>query len=145
MQLPKLGFLKVFSLLGSPELILFVGLTIQLTGCAQDANGDRLPVSGSVTVAGKPLDVNSTIFFEPVDGNAGVGSSGSVVNGDFTIPAEGGPTPGQTYKVRVVTAPGIPKDGTPPDKIKLSKRYEKTVEIPSKDGGTAPELTIDFD
>lgn len=127
------------------RLILFLGLTLQLVGCAKETDGDRLPISGSVTQGGKPLDVNATIYFEPVNGKEGVGSSGAVANGEFSIPAEGGPTPGLTYKVRVITAPGIPKDGTPRDKVKLSKRYEKTVEIPARDGSGAAEIQIDFD
>ncbi|MES2792007.1 MAG: hypothetical protein V4719_20500 [Planctomycetota bacterium] len=126
-------------------LVAFVITTCSLAGCGGASHGDRMPITGSVTKAGQPLDEKATIYFEPADGKAGVGASGSVMNGDFSIPAEGGPTPGLSYKVSVITAPGIPADGTPKDKIKLPRRFEKKIEIPVREAGVAQDLQIDFE
>jgi hypothetical protein len=126
------------------HLLVFACLfTVAGCGSAPD-HGDRVPLSGTVTVKGQPLDVAATIFFDPLPGADGVGSAGEVSGGKFAIPAETGPTPGKTYNVKVVTAPGIPAEGTPPAEIKRSQTFEKKVDVPPNGDGTA-ELKIDFE
>lgn len=110
------------------------------------SHGDRLPIVGTVTKGGEPIEDKATIYFEPVDGADGVGSSGQVDSGTFSIPLESGPTPGKEYKVRLITSPGIPPDGTPRDEIKQPQRFDTRVEIPERQGGAAPQqVDVDFE
>jgi hypothetical protein len=111
-------------------------------GAATD-HGDRAPVAGTVTVKGKPLDVAATLYFDPPKGQDGIGAAAEVADGKFTIPADMGPTPGKQYKVKLITAPGIPAPGTPPAQIRRSEQYVTTVDVPAR-GDKPAELTIDF-
>ena len=114
--------------------VLLATLTVA-AGCGGVSHGDRVALEGTVTLKGEPLDVNATIYFNPPAGQAGIGSSAEVSGGKFSIPEESGPSPGQTLDVIVITAPGIPADGTPKDQIKLPATYKSTVTIPSRDEG----------
>ncbi|MGD9856802.1 MAG: hypothetical protein AB7U20_17785 [Planctomycetaceae bacterium] len=120
-----------------------VAALLSLAGCSDDSYGDRIPLVGTVTKGGQPLDVNATIYFEPVKGVDGLGSSGEVSGSKFSIPVESGPTPGKSYKVTVITVPGIPAEGTPRDQMRLSERFETTLEIPAREEENQ-ELIIDF-
>lgn len=114
-------------------------------GCGGSAShGDRAALTGSVTVKGQPLDVKATIYFDPLPGQGGIGSAGEVTDGKFTIPPESGPTPGKRYKVTVITAPGIPAEGTPREKIRQPERLENEVDLPARTNDEVAELTIDF-
>jgi hypothetical protein len=135
---------RPFSTLWIP-MLLAATANLPLLGCGKVSHGDRLPIAGAVTKGGELLQDNATIYFEPIDGQAGVGSSGGVAHGKFSIPVESGPTPGLTYKVRVITAPGIPADGTPKNQMRLPQRYETTVEIPAAEGKAPQELQIEFE
>ena len=126
------------------SMALCAATVLLAVGCGKTDHGDRLPISGTVSVVGQPLDVKATIYFDPIQGETGVGSSGEVSEGRFAIPAETGPTPGLTYKVTLITSPGIPAEGTPNDQIKQSERYEQQVEVPARDAEDA-ELAIDFE
>ncbi|MBX3437346.1 MAG: hypothetical protein KF861_07655 [Planctomycetaceae bacterium] len=126
-------------------LLVVAALPLSLMGCRDSSSyGNRVPLSGTVTKGGQPLDIKATIYFDPLPGATGVGSSGEVSQSKFSIPVESGPTPGVSYKVTVLTAPGIPADGTPRDQIRLPERLEKTVEIPATPEKGA-ELIIDFE
>lgn len=127
-----------------PLALLIVAVLLPLTGCGEVSHGNRVPLVGTVTTGGKPLDVNATISFDPVSGQDGVGTQAEVSQGKFSIPEESGPTPGRTFNVTLITAPGIPPDGTPLDQIKRPERFEKTVKIPTREEGI-PELKIDFE
>ncbi len=116
---------------------------LTLTGCGGPSHGDRIPLNGTVTLQGVPLDVNATIYFNPPAGQSGIGSSGQVSGGRFSIPEESGATPGQTLEVIVITAPGIPPDGTPRDQMKIATTYKSTVTIPSRGDGDQ-ELKIEL-
>ncbi len=71
-------------------------LSVGALGCGAGTNG-RFPVSGNVTLAGKPLK-SGTIEFEATDGSH---RSGSVVTeGKYSIPAPQGLRPA-TYIVKV--------------------------------------------
>lgn len=132
------GCLKLF-------LIAIIAATFPLAGCGKVSHGDRVPLEGTVTKGGEPLEDKATIYFDPTSGQDGVGASAGVDGGKFSIPAEGGPTPGRTYKVTVMTAPGIPPDGTPKDEIRIAQRFETTVEIPERDGKQPLQLDIEFE
>ena len=64
-------------------------------GCS---GSSRQPISGTVTLDGKPLKYG-TINFRP-DGHAASGSGGIVLEGNFEIPGDKGLPPGN-YKVNV--------------------------------------------
>ena len=114
-------------------------------GCGSEvSHGDRVPLSGTVTIKGQPLDVPATIYFDPLSGQTGVGSSCGVSGGKFTASEETGPTPGLKYKVTLITAPGIPPEGTPREQMKIAETYEESVEVPARDAESV-ELNIDFD
>ncbi|MBN2292073.1 MAG: carboxypeptidase regulatory-like domain-containing protein [Pirellulales bacterium] len=65
-------------------------LVTALTGCG---GSDRGPVSGTVTVDGRPLEYG-VISFRPAQGNPAPGSGGVVTDGNFQIPAIKGLRPG---------------------------------------------------
>jgi hypothetical protein len=77
-------------------LFLFVLVVLaiaELAGCSR--NGGRLPLSGIVTLDGRPL-ADAAISFQPAIGNAGPSSGASVdTNGNFSIPADSGLLPGK--------------------------------------------------
>jgi hypothetical protein len=124
-------------------LVGSLGLLISLSGCGEKSQGDRVPLSGSVTVDGKPLDVKATLAFDPEPGQTGTGSMCEVQESKYTADVTNGPTPGQKYNVTLLTSPGIPKEGTPPDQIKQPLRYTTKVEVP-KLGLEEAALNIDF-
>jgi hypothetical protein len=125
---------------------LALGALLLATGCSDVDHGDRAPLTGTVTVQGQPLDVKATIYFDPMPGQEGVGSSAEVASGKFTMSAETGPTPGQKYNVTVTTVPGIPAENTPRDQIKVPQTYKKVVEVPKPGEDEQPvDLKIDFD
>lgn len=149
----SLSFAAALSATAGPRAgrrLVFVGLwslavLVLGAGCGGNvSHGDRVPLTGSVTVKGQPLDVKATIYFDPLPGEGGIGSAGEVAGGKFEIPAESGPTPGKQYKVTVITAPGIPAEGTPREQIRQPERLEKKVELPARTDGAVGELVIDF-
>ena len=60
-------------------------------GCGDSYAPPRAAVSGKITLDGKPLS-QGTISFVPLA--EGVAASGEITNGQFSIPAEKGPSPG---------------------------------------------------
>jgi hypothetical protein len=122
--------------------LLFCLVVAAGCGGAPD-HGDRVPLSGTVTVKGQPLDVPATIYFDVPKGQDGIGAAAEISGGRFTLPEDMGPSPGKQYVVKVITAPGIPAPDTPPAEIKQSQQFETTVEVPSRDASAA-ELKIDF-
>lgn len=116
---------------------------LTLTGCGEKSHGDRVPLSGAVTVGGKPLDVKATLAFDPEAGQTGTGSMCEVKESKYTADAATGPTPGMKYKVTLVTVPGIPAEGTPRDQMKVAQRYVTNVEVPKR-GAEDVVLNIDF-
>jgi len=126
--------------------MLFVAVSLVLTfaGCGEPSHGDRVPLSGTVKTGGELLQENATIYFDPM-GETGIGSSGEVSGGRFAIPEESGLTPGRKYQVTVITAPGIPAEGTPRDQIKIAQRFETTLEVPPREVEESPELEIVFE
>ena len=119
-----------------------VGLLLLAVGCGDSDHGDRIPISGTVTVQGEPLDVNATIYFNPQQQES-IGSSAEVADSKFEVSAETGPTPGQKYDVTLTTTPGIPAEGTSLEDAKLPQTYKTVVDVPQR-GDEPVVLEIDF-
>jgi hypothetical protein len=92
-----IGRQRAYSLL-SPAV---VGLV--LIGCSSDVGDDkpREPVSGTVLMDGQPLP-KGVILFAPASGagEASASATGTIENGEFSIPRTQGPVPGK-YKVLI--------------------------------------------
>src|SRR5262245_51308581 len=73
------------------------GCAVALT--ASGCGGGKIPVSGSVFFAGKPIE-EGTILFEPVDGK-GPTTGGFVTEGNYELGGEAGALPGEKI-VRIV-------------------------------------------
>jgi hypothetical protein len=86
-------------------------LVVMLAGCAEESGPPRLPVSGKVTLDGKPLP-SGTITFLP----AGKGAAASVpiTDGSFIVGRSEGPGPG-THKVEIVSVQETGKRIKSPD------------------------------
>ncbi len=127
-----------------PLAAVVIAVVLPITGCGGTSAGDRVPLAGTVTLSGQPLMERATIYFDPVAGQGGNGSSGEIKEGRFEISGETGPTPGKKYNVKVITAPGIPADDMPRDQIKVATTYETTIEIPPRGEGD-DEIVISLD
>ena len=94
----------------APRWLVALGLLMAtggILGCEQGDPLGRLPVRGTVTLDGEPLD-EGVIQFLPTTAN-GSRTGGLVAAGRFDIPAQNGLLPG-TYKVTLNSAD---KDGEP--------------------------------
>ena len=108
----------------------FATLAFFLTGC--DSGPKLYPVSGTVQYKGENVKFG-TINFRAADGSTG---AAQVVDGKYTIPAEGGLTPGE-YKVAInYPDPKIPPpSGTEapgeaiPQREMLPKKYNDETEL----------------
>ena len=69
-----------------------------ITGCGES---DRCPISGTVTLNGRPVAVGS-ISFRPAKGTTGNTAGAAIVEGRYTVAAERGLSPGE-YTVQVET------------------------------------------
>jgi hypothetical protein len=124
--------------------VLAIGMALMVAGCGEVDHGNRISLSGTVTIKQQAPDVKGTIFFDPTGGE-GTGTSAEVSpEGQFEVSDETGPTPGQKYNVTFTTAPGIPADNTPRDQIKISQTYRTVVDVPAR-GDDDVELKIDFE
>jgi hypothetical protein len=110
--------------------------TVIITGCGQ--SDPRLPVSGSVQLAGQPL-TSGTIEFEPI--GAGRQAGGAITNGSFSLPASRGLPPGD-YRVRITAAGGVPDAPVegPPGPESMAKPPANAEKVPAK-FNTKSELT----
>jgi hypothetical protein len=81
-----------------------LGLALVVTGCSDPFAG-RKTVSGKIMIAGQPLnDPDSTIYFEPLEGQTTTGGC-KVVNGEYKMEKMDGLLPGK-YLVRITSAMG---------------------------------------
>jgi len=114
-------------LLGTSALGLIVVFTA--TGCGGGPN--LIPVSGEVTVNGKPLEKGSLAFRPETGQIKGGDPGGTIENGKYTIFTNGKPgAPAGKYKVGIVAHQEI--DSTKPTAVKplLDPQYndpEKSV------------------
>ncbi|MDA1163673.1 MAG: hypothetical protein O3B13_11280 [Planctomycetota bacterium] len=78
-------------------ILIFVALTT--AGCGSSDGLPRVAVSGSVTLNGKAAP-HGVIRFMPAAGTEGPVASTMIANGQYDIPRDQGPVPGN-YEVRV--------------------------------------------
>jgi hypothetical protein len=120
---------------------------IALAGCGDENPLGRLPVTGTVSLDGKPLERGS-VSFEPLGG--GTSSGSTIAAGEFAIREEKGLPPGR-YRVRVYSASAetapedqLPGESGPPHKDLIPKTWnansEQQVEV--TEGG---ENAFNFD
>lgn len=88
-----------------PRLFLILTLAVSTAGCGADDGLGRLPISGTITLDGKPLQ-HGLIQFQPTSDRQPVAAGGFVADGKYAIARESGPVPG-TYRV-TITAAGEP-------------------------------------
>lgn len=107
------------------------------SSCSKPSGPRRVSVSGSVRLAGKPLPPAS-ISFQPDQGHSGPAANGEIVNGQYRLTTEDGPTAGP-HRVVISLAPpkGVPSPNDPPRPKRA--RWEFSMTIP--DAG----FTKDFD
>lgn len=70
-----------------------------MLGCGGGNSLERASVKGSVTFDGKPVE-KGLIAFLPSGETKGPSSGAEIINGEYEIPKDTGPTPG-TYSVEV--------------------------------------------
>jgi hypothetical protein len=91
-------------------------------GCGRD--GGLLPLAGTVSWQGRPLDKGSIVFV-PTAGHRGPKLGAKIVGGDYKIDAERGATPG-VYRVEVRSDSGeyphSPTDARPGPRVTASSR-----------------------
>lgn len=118
-------------------------LCLAITGCGDSDELQRTEVTGKVTFDGEPVN-EGTMTLIPAAGNQGSGSGTAIVDGEYTIEREKGPTPG-TYQVQIVgrrkTGKEIPA-GPPAPPGSMVPEIESY--IPAK-YNTATTLTINID
>ena len=78
---------------GKPVLMLALVLVPVLAGCGGSDGPERVPVSGEVTLDGRPL-ASGVIRFIPSGDNEGPAAMGIVNNGAYELPKSEGPVPG---------------------------------------------------
>jgi hypothetical protein len=76
---------------------------VLLAGCGRRSKLRRLPLSGSVTFAGQPID-EGLIEFIPVDSTPGPSFGGLVKAGRYDVPAAQGGHEGGTYRVQITAS-----------------------------------------
>jgi len=100
---------------------------VLLAGCGRRSKLRRLPVSGSVTFAGQPVD-DGLIEFIPVDSTPGPSFGGAVKAGRYDVPAAQGGHEGGTYRVQITASRASGKTFTVDARV-LSRDGEK-MEVP---------------
>jgi hypothetical protein len=83
------------SILMIGNLVLALG-SVLLCGCSEPGP-KRYAISGEVTLDGSPVN-QATIVFTPKD--AGLAAAASIFDGQFSLPADAGPTQGE-FGVRI--------------------------------------------
>jgi len=87
-------------------------MAVGLAGCGAENPRERLPVSGTVTLDGAPLDQGS-IQFAPLVREDSVGSGAMIKDGKYEIPELKGLPVGK-YRVRINSA-RVDESAPPPD------------------------------
>jgi hypothetical protein len=115
---------------------LFLGFVVSagLAGCGSGDDLPRKAVSGTVTLGGQPL-AEGRIQFAPVSPDAKVDAGGEIKNGQFSIPRDQGPTPGD-YRVMITSA--VPRKAGP-DNAPGAEPSTRGPKMPDSTG-PAPEL-----
>ena len=99
-----------------------IACCVGMFGCGSQNPHSRLPVSGTVSFDGAPLD-QGLISFEPQPGaKAVVNATATIAGGKYELPAEAGLTPG-SYTVAISSRPPAPP--LPSDPVKAMEEASK--------------------
>lgn len=111
-------------------VICCIGVALAV-GCQKVDTGGRLPVSGTVTFQGSPLDHGTIEFSSSGDGPT-VFTGGMIENGSYSVPAEKGLPPGK-YLVKISSVvggaapveemPGMLEEGAAPPEERIPAEY----------------------
>ncbi len=82
-------------------------LVSSIAGCGSGGLG--VAVSGKVSLDGQPIQ-DGTIQFVPIEGTQGPTAGGTIKEGAYSIPRDGGPVPGK-YRVEISSFADV-KDAT---------------------------------
>jgi len=128
----------LLSRIGSLWTPILAAILTSVIGCGPAS--DRLPISGAITLDGKPLDSGSIQFTSKGRGKL-MASGAMIVNGEFSIPREKGLPPG-TYFVEISSpdtqaplaayqaGPGQPRlPPTAPERIPAEYNANRTIEV----------------
>jgi hypothetical protein len=116
-----------------------------IIGCSNNNPQGRVPVRGEVTFDGKPLE-QGDILFSSIEGTTPMVATGSPIrNGKFSLSAEKGLIPDQTYSVQfrsVEEIPGTNKETNNPlqnrgDRVKARSILPRRYGVESKETITA--------
>ena len=88
-----------------PRLALSLAAVVLLIGCG--ANSGRVPLSGSASYRGEPIEKGSLELF-PADGTTAPATGSVIRDGQWEIAAKQGPLAGGSYLVRIT---GVKKTG----------------------------------
>ena len=128
-------------------------LSVGLVGCGKTYEGDeRFPVSGKVSVDGKPLEMG-VIAFMPKGGADGPGrvAGAPIRDGIYSVPEENGPT-AATYQIQIhwnkrtgkkIPNPMDPEELTDQLTEGLPERYHRDSELTAE--VSADKTQFDFD
>ena len=108
-----------------------------VAGCGPANPRDRLPVSGTVTLDGAPLDQGS-IQFRPYEREDGVGSGAMIKNGKYEIPVLKGLPVGK-YRVRINSA-RADESALPPESGGFMAGRPTVERIPAKYNRNSEEI-----
>jgi hypothetical protein len=102
-------------------------------GCGRDLN-DRQGLTGTVTLAGQPLE-DGSIQFLPIEPGSPWRAGAMIVDGNYRVPPDQGLPPG-TYRV-LISAPVDPEvtDLTPEQLFEKRKKEEGEKDAGKKDSG----------
>jgi hypothetical protein len=108
------------------------GGLVTVAGCGPSDPFNRQPVTGTVTLKGKPVAYGQ-IFFEPLD-NQGVGTNAEVKDGKFELAKKEGLSPGKyrwmlSVLDRIPTEPGGADTGPAPKNLVPAKDNGKDFEV----------------
>jgi hypothetical protein len=105
----------------------------EVTGFGNNNPQGRVPILGEVTFDGKPLE-KGEILFESVAGTTPMVATGSPIkNGLFSLPAEHGLIPDQTYSVQFRSIELIPDTQEESDRQKKTDKRLDMAEIKTRD------------
>jgi hypothetical protein len=89
--------------------LIFTLLLLQVVaGCSNNNPQGRVAVHGKVTLDGKPLEQGSILFSSVAGATPMVATGAPIKNGKFSLPAEKGIIPNQTYSVQFRSVEEIP-------------------------------------
>lgn len=118
--------------------LLIVSVVSLVLGCGGAPKDPlkRQPVSGNVTLDGKPMDQGS-ISFQPVADAGATASGATITAGRYQIPAASGLAPGEYRVVILSPEPEVPRSAdemmnnpsTEPRKERVAAKFNQATEL----------------